>query len=100
EYELVLGKDPHYVKAMFNLGSLYAQLGNSNEAIMLLKRASELNPQEVIILNKLGEMYLFISNYSAAEQALKQSIASNPFQEDVQVSIIHAQYLQYCSNPE
>ena len=47
EYQLAISLNPHYAEAKNNLGSIYGQQGNYQEAERLLRHAIEDNPDYV-----------------------------------------------------
>ena len=61
-----------------NLGSLYYQLQNSDEAIIHLKKAIFLNPTHTNALNNLALVYIRLDDNEQVIQTLNKVLALDP----------------------
>ena len=98
QYEEVLKRDPEYVKASFNLGNLYFQLGNYKEALTLFERVLELEPNNAEAWNNLGSINEMIGNQDKATIAYQQSVKLNQFQEEAHMNLSRILYAEYQSH--
>ena len=77
-YENAIKLDPNYFQTQFNLGSLYYQQGRFQEALTSFIKASILAPKLPEPIGRIGETFLALNNYKAANDYLKQAIEMNP----------------------
>jgi len=72
----VLAVQPDIPQAWFVLGSILQSEGNTESAILILNRATELNPQEQYY-TKLGELYFTNQNWKLCLESLSRVSAKN-----------------------
>jgi type IV pilus assembly protein PilF len=74
--QMALVKAPHYTDARNNLGRLYIEMGNYNQAIVVLKRANEdlTYPFPDKTLTNLGIAYFNKGEFAVARDYLKKSL--------------------------
>jgi len=72
-YVAVVGKDQQNLIAIYNLGLLYAKIGNMDEAIQQFQNILEFEPNNTNTLSKLGDIYLHRRNdYKLASDYYKK----------------------------
>jgi len=81
--------DPKFIPAYNSLGILYETVvpKDLNEAIRYFKLATEISPSSQESWNNLGRAYYSKGEFSNAERALLRSLALNPDQPEVEVSL-------------
>jgi len=78
----ILAKDPNNAMALNALGySLADKTGRLDEALQLIERAYELNPDDPAIMDSLGWVNYRLKNYERAEQLLSQAFTQMPDHE-------------------
>ncbi len=65
------------------LGWVYFKLGQFNQSRIHLERAIEMQPEDQVILEHLGDLYQAMENYHEAEQAYRDALEINPEAEGV-----------------
>jgi tetratricopeptide (TPR) repeat protein len=100
EYQGVLEKNPSHAKALFNLGNLYAQLGDYTKATEFFERVIASEPNNAEAWNNVGSIHEITGQDEEAIAAYQKSLALNPFQEEANVNLAYIQYKQYRANPE
>ena len=90
EYINVLGDDGQNAHAMASLGVIYLEQGRLSRAFPLLKRASELDPNDLRARTKLASVYLAIGNPAAALAEATALLRINPGLPDVPVALAEA----------
>ena len=65
-------------KIFNNLGLIYLNLGNTDEALKNTKKAIQLNPESSIAYNHLGLIYSNKGSIKDAVESFKQSLKFNP----------------------
>jgi tetratricopeptide (TPR) repeat protein len=79
QFRSILATDPNNSMALNYLGFMFADHGvHLEEALSLLKKAVELDPQNGAYLDSIGWAYFKLSQYPAAEQNLLQAILRLP----------------------
>ncbi len=81
-YQNALNVDPNNVEIHYNLGKMYQDMGNIEEAEQQYRAAIEVDPKHVPSLNNLGYIYL-IEDETKMEDAVQlftQAIQANPNQ--------------------
>lgn len=73
-----LKQDPEDFGAYFEIGFVKAEFNDYPGAIEAYKKSYELNPNSMIALNNLGDVYTKMKNYSKAEEMYLESIAKFP----------------------
>jgi len=78
-YQNGIQVDPNNVELHYNLGKMYQDLNNREEAIQEYKTAIQINPKYVPALNNLGYIYLDDANkYGDAVKLFTRAIAEAP----------------------
>lgn len=78
----ILAKDPNNAMALNALGySLADKTRRLDEALQLIERAHELNPDDPAIMDSLGWVNYRLKNYDRAEQLLTQAFTQMPDHE-------------------
>jgi glycosyltransferase involved in cell wall biosynthesis len=62
------------VKAIFELATQYMALNDYDEALVLWRKALEIEPGNVDFLSKIGTTYNLLENYASAEKYFKKSL--------------------------
>ena len=78
DYKKVLEIDPKNISALENLGDLFQQQGNYNEALEYFNKAIELVSNNAYIFSKRGYLKVNLRNYNGAIQDLSKSIELDP----------------------
>ena len=78
DYKKVLEIDPKNISALENLGDLFQQQGNYNEALEYFNKAIELVSNNAYIFSKRGYLKANLRNYNGAIQDLSKSIELDP----------------------
>jgi len=73
-----LKQDPEDFGAYFEIGFVKAEFNDYPGAIEAYKKSYELNPNSMIALNNLGDVYAKMKNYSKSEEMYQESIAKFP----------------------
>ncbi len=77
-YVAVVGKDQENLVAIYNLGLLYAKIGNMEEAIQQFNNILQFEPENINALSKLGDIYLHRrQDYQLAADYYKKVLATN-----------------------
>ena len=76
-YQLILDVAPENVDAMFYMGAVMHQTGETAQGVELMKRATQLNPRAVGLNHNLGMVYEAIGNMPAAIACYRQVIAND-----------------------
>jgi predicted O-linked N-acetylglucosamine transferase (SPINDLY family) len=103
-YREAIRISPNFLEPRINLGSVLEQLGNYEEAIALWLGVPDIgdttvpnNHQQAMhtqALNNAGRLLETLSNFPAAEEALRRSLAINPHQPDVIQHWVHLRQKQ------
>jgi tetratricopeptide (TPR) repeat protein len=86
QYKAALKLKPDLMPAMFQLGSLYTQLGMYPEAIETWQKYVKATNGSAAAYSNLGFCYELAHRPREAEAAYKQGIASNPHEQPVRVN--------------
>jgi tetratricopeptide (TPR) repeat protein len=79
QFRSILAVDPNNAMAMNYLGFMFAEEGiKLDEAVTLLKKAVELDPQNGAYLDSLGWAYFKQAHYDKAEEYLQKAILRMP----------------------
>src|SRR5215471_4155749 len=81
DYRKVLSRAPEDLAALRQLGSIYADQGQTIQAYQLLKKAAELQPDGADIQSQLGLIYLAGRDYTQARDAASQVLEKQPDNE-------------------
>lgn len=65
-FKIATQKDPDFVDAYYNLGSLYEYLKSYQSAIACFSKINQLNPSDSETIVKLAELYYRVGNYDRA----------------------------------
>lgn len=79
-YQNGINVDPNNTELHYNLGKLYQDLGQTDEAEQEYKTVIQIDPKNIAALNNLGYMYLddTVARYSEAVDLFTQAIKANP----------------------
>ena len=79
-YQNALNVDPNNVEIRYNLGKMYQDMGQLEEAEQEYKTVIEIDPENIPALNNLGYLYLDeeIARYEEAADLFTQAIEANP----------------------
>jgi TolB-like protein/Tfp pilus assembly protein PilF len=78
DLEKALALDPAADKTQGNYATLLERLGRLPEAIVVGRRATEIDPLSTIAWSNLGQYLTFHRDYSAAHEALRRCLEINP----------------------
>ncbi|HRP03834.1 MAG TPA: tetratricopeptide repeat protein [Opitutaceae bacterium] len=90
EYINALRDDAQNAHAMASLGVIYMEQGRLSRAYPLLKRASEIDPNDLRARAKLASVYMAVGNPSAALAEATAILKLNPGLPDVPVTLAEA----------
>ena len=74
-YRQVLAEEPKNADALHMLGLLSYQEGQADEAVGLISRSLEINPEFSPAMINLGNALLATQNYSKAEEIFRRALA-------------------------
>ena len=77
-YKEAIRIKPDYVELHYNLGNIYGQLGQFQDAIVSLKEAIRIKPDYAHAHNNLGIVYVRSGKYQDAFASYKEAIRINP----------------------
>lgn len=84
-FRQVLKQDPSNVMTLNYLGYMMADHGlHLEEALGMIKRAVELDPQNAAYLDSLGWVYFKLGNYDEAEDNLRRAVEKQPNDPTIQ----------------
>lgn len=66
-------------QALYNIGHSYMTINKYNNAIVVLNKALEINPDATVTLNILGLAYMKVKNYSQSIKSYNSSIKIDPY---------------------
>jgi tetratricopeptide (TPR) repeat protein len=95
EYQATLEINPYHLKALFNVGNLYAQEGQYREAIICYKRALVLDADDTAAWNNLGSIYEDMNDYARAESIFRRALSLNPYKAEANFNLARIQLLQH-----
>ena len=78
DFEKALGLNPASEKVQGNYATLLQRLGRLPEAIVVGRRATELDPLSAIAWSNLGQYLTFHRDYAGADEALRHGLEINP----------------------
>jgi len=90
EYREVLRVAPNDSVAQRQLGLLYFEQGQARQALPLLKRASDAEPDNLDLKNKLVRTYLAGSELQSARDLAQQIVEKQPGQDDAMLLLADA----------
>lgn len=90
EYLRYLKHCPGDAEALHAAGGLHYQLGETGEAIRLLKKASDAAPGNADYLNDLGGLYLSEGRNAESESCFRQALRLRPDYVQVRTNLGHA----------
>ena len=82
KYEVVLGIDPTYTPALFNLAILRKNSGDSAQAVALYRRLLAVNPKYAAAHMNLGLLLRATGQKQAGDAEVRQAITLNPKLKD------------------
>ena len=82
-FEKATLSDPSDFESWANLALTYLRAGRSQDALLPLERAIELNPTAVRLINLLGELHFRKGHYSKAKNLLVMSLKLDEDQEKI-----------------
>ena len=88
------------MKALFNLGTLYVQLGDYNRGIGFFKNVLELDEENPQAWNNLGSIFEITGQPEEAIKAYQKSLALNPYQEEANINLVQIQFENHRSKPD
>jgi len=77
-YKKILKMQPQHIDANYMLGTLYAEQGDSNNALKYMNFAEELAPGSQYIKNNLGNVLRMRGDYEAAEKKYNEALTIQP----------------------
>lgn len=83
----VTQSQPELAGPWVNLGQVYLQLGNDEEAGIAFRRAIAANPENCAAYNQLGVLARQMGDFEAAESHYKNCLAANPDWADVYLNL-------------
>src|SRR5215510_4646181 len=90
EYREVLRLAPEEPAALRQLGSIYLDQGQTLQAYPLLKKSSELQPDDPEIQVKLAATFLSVGAYAEARDAAQQVLDKQPGNEQALLLLVDA----------
>ena len=81
-YMAVLKREPQNADCLHMLGALEGQFGSDEAAVQLIGKAIEINAQEPMFHNNLGNVYLNLRRPEEAEAAYRSALALDPARYD------------------
>ncbi len=75
-FEVLLTEQPHHANARYELGLVYAELGDPQAAIAALQQATSLNPKHSAAWRALGDQLTLTGDIVAADDAYSQHLKS------------------------
>ncbi len=82
-----LERNPRDAEALLDMGGLLARSGQAREAVPYLERAVQAGMRTPVALNSLGFARLEAGDRAGGRQALRESLAVDPRQEDVRAAL-------------
>ena len=86
EFLKVLVKDDFNITALNNLGLLYHQKGNYEEAVVCYSKAIEIQPKDTYYLNRANS-FVFLEKLNEAEEDYKACLRVNPDNVNAKASL-------------
>ena len=83
-YLAAVNLEPDNPDALHLLGILHGQFGDDQVAVTLIRRAIELNPQEAMFHNNLGNVLLNLNQVEEAEPCYRQAVQLDTARYDAQ----------------
>ena len=80
--------NPNAAEAYFSLSAYYAELNQDSMALVCMKQAAELSPDNDIYQERLAAAYINVKNYHEATAAFEQLYASHKNRTDVLETIL------------
>ncbi len=77
-YKKILKSHPQHVDANYMLGTLFAEQGDTNNALKYMRIAEELAPGSQYIKNNTGNVYRISGDYDAAARKYNEALAIQP----------------------
>ena len=77
-YKKILKSQPQHVDANYMLGTLYAEQGDTNNALKYLAVAEEFAPGSQYIKNNMGNIYRMRGDYETAEKKYNEALSIQP----------------------
>lgn len=87
--EAAVERDADHPEAHDNLGSLYLNLGEDANAVVVLEKATRLNPSAAGVHAKLALAYLRMEQYPQADESARRALSLNP-SEPLAMQILQA----------
>ena len=73
-----LRADPENVNTLMQLGIIYAQAGETEEALKVFEKALEGDPKNAALKNNLGNVYFLDEKYAEARPTYEEAVALDP----------------------
>jgi predicted Zn-dependent protease len=83
EYRRALADAGDSVPIMTRLSTLLIDLGRTQEALEILKRARDLSPDHPTVYTRLGQVHIKLKDFKSARENFEASIQINPFDPEV-----------------
>ncbi len=80
-------RHPNYVGGYVALGRTLSEQGRSKEALPVLKKAAEIDPQNLLALHLLGNTFLQLDMATEALRTFKMVLFLNPLSEKAKVAV-------------
>lgn len=81
-YIAVLQREPENADGLHMLGALEGQFGSDEAAVQLIGKAIEINPQEPMFHNNLGNVLVNLKRVEEAEASYRRAVALDPGRYD------------------
>lgn len=91
--------DPHNVQALLLEGEILFRMGSYGEAALVFQKVTEMYPSEEEAYTRLGNTYLLLGDYRAAEKAYTRSLAIRPNDPVIRENLEKAMRLSGQENP-
>lgn len=86
-YKNILEQEPQDTKTMLDLGILYANNNQLDNAAEMFNKVNEINPNDPSALNNLGNIHYLKGNYKKAIDYYNKAYALDPYDENILINI-------------
>ncbi|PNX48352.1 MAG: hypothetical protein BV456_09880 [Thermoplasmata archaeon M8B2D] len=85
---------PDFIKALYNLGNIYAKKDQIDRAINCYLKVLKINPDNVVALNSLGFIFFNQGDYDKAIYYFRTVLKADPSKTDVRMNLANVLFLQ------
>ncbi|RKX18075.1 MAG: hypothetical protein DRP35_09850, partial [Candidatus Zixiibacteriota bacterium] len=91
-YKGSIGQNPNFVDPYINLGAIYFEQKNYQDALDMFKKASEIDKTNLDAFKNLGAIELKLKHYAEAETALTTALSLKPKDSELLKSLAKVHY--------